>query len=120
MCVITIKNISREEEGYMANKQNAIPFYKRAWVSSIGVFLLSQIIFIIWQTTGWMPKFKEIDGTVFGKITESSFFKEWLTFYEIPWFNLITVFFAIAFLVPGVIGAVINVIPNLTRKESKI
>ena len=103
----------------MENK-NSIPFLRRAWVSSIGVFLLSQIIFIIWQITGWMPNFREIDGTIFGKITESSFFKDWFTFYEIPWFNLVTFLFAIAFLVPGVIGAVINVIPNLTRKESKV
>lgn len=98
---------------------NIILFLKKGWVSAIGVFLLSQIIFIVWDTTGWMmPKFKEIDGTIFEKIAESRIFKEWFTFYEIPWFNFTTIFFAIVLLIPGIIGAVKNVLTTRSRKES--
>lgn len=90
----------------MENKQKRVPFLKKYWVSSIGVFLLSQIIFIAFETTGWIPKYREIDGTLFGKIAESSFFIEWFTFYETVHFNLLTLFFVIFFLVPGLISAI--------------
>lgn len=102
---------------YLANKQNPIPFLKRTWVSFIGVFLLSQIIFIICEATGWIPNYREIDGTLFGRITESSIFRERFTFYETPNFNLLTVFFGIVFLVPGIIGAVKNVFsPKVSKR----
>lgn len=92
----------------MAEKEKSVPFFKKSWVSQIGVFLLSQIIFITFETTGWLPNYKEIDGTLFGRITESPIFKEWFTFYETPQLNLITVFFGVFFLVPGIIGALKN------------
>ena len=101
----------------MANKQNPIPFWRKSWVSSIGVFLLSQIIFIICEATGWIINYRDIDGTLVGRITESSIFREWFTFYETPHFNLLTVFFGIVFFVPGIIGAVKNVFSP--SKESK-
>ncbi|MGE7674207.1 YfzA family protein [Lysinibacillus sp. NPDC094403] len=94
----------------MANKQNQIPFLKRPWVSSIGVFVLSQIIFITCETTGWIPNYRDISGTLFGRITDSSIFREWFTFYETQHFNLLTLFFGIVFLVPGIIGAIKNVV----------
>ncbi|MFJ7916269.1 MULTISPECIES: YfzA family protein [unclassified Lysinibacillus] len=55
---------------------------KKTWVSSIGVFVLSQIIFITLEATGWIPNYRDISGTLFGRITDSSIFKEWFTFYE--------------------------------------
>jgi len=93
----------------LAEKQKRVPFLKKYWVSQIGVFLLSQIIFITFETTGWIPNYREIDGTLFGRITESSIFKEWFTFYETPQLNLLTVFFGVFFLVPGIISALKNV-----------
>ncbi|MED4718371.1 YfzA family protein [Bacillus badius] len=33
---------------------------------------MSQIIFITFETTGWLPNYREIDGTLFGRITEWS------------------------------------------------
>lgn len=93
----------------MAKKQKQIPFLKRPWVSSIGVFVLSQIIFITFETTGWMPNYRDISGTLFGRITDSSIFKDWFTFYETQHFNLLTIFFGIVFLMPGIIGAIKNV-----------
>lgn len=108
---------NREGHYYLANKRNPIPFLKRTWVSSIGVFLLSQLIFIICEATGWIPKYRDIDGTLFGRITESSIFKEWFTFYETPHFNLLTVFFCIVFMVPGIIGAVKNIFSYKVSKR---
>ncbi|RDW17695.1 YfzA family protein [Oceanobacillus chungangensis] len=92
----------------MADKQKRVPFLKKYWVTSIGVFLLSQIIFITFEATGWLPNYREIDGTLLGRITESSIFIEWFTFYETPQLNLLTVFFGIFFLVPGIISALKN------------
>ena len=101
----------------MANKQHPTPFWKRTWVSFIGVFLLSQIIFIICEATGWIPNYRDIDGTLFGRITESSIFREWFTFYETPNSNLLTVCFGIVFLVPGIIFAVKNVFsPKVSKR----
>lgn len=101
-------------------KQKRIPFLRKYWVSSIGVFLLSQIIFILFEMTGWAPNYRDIDGTIFGRITESSFFVEWLTFYETPQFNLLTLFFAIFFLVPGIISAIKSVLsPRRPTTSSK-
>ena len=93
----------------MAVKRKSVSFLKKYWVSSIGVFLLSQIIFITFEATGWIPNYREINGTIFGTITEAPFFKEWFTFYETPYFNLIIVFFGVFFLVPGIISAIKNV-----------
>lgn len=92
----------------MADRQKQVSFFKKFWVSKISVFVLSQIIFIFFENTGWMPNYRDIDGTFFGRITESSIFKEWFTFYETPQLNLLTVFFAIFFLVPGIISAIIS------------
>lgn len=93
----------------MANKQKkSTPFLKKTWVSSIGVFLLSQIIFITCEATGWIPNYRDIGGTLFGRITESLIFREWFTFYETPNFNLLTICFGI-FLLYGIIGAIKNV-----------
>ena len=95
----------------MVDKQkNPIPFLKKSWVSLIGVFLLSQIIFITFEVTGWMPNMKDIDGKLFGRIAESSIFSEWFAFYETSHFNLFTVFFGITLLVPGIIGAIKDVL----------
>lgn len=87
----------------MSDKHNRVPFLRKYWVSAIGVFLLSQIIFITSGATGWLPNYREIDGTLFGRITESAIFTEWFTFYETPQLNLLTVFFGVFFLVPGII-----------------
>lgn len=99
----------------MAKDKNPVSFLKKPWVASIGVFLLSQIIFITFEVTGWAPNYKDIDGTVFGKIIESTFFNEWFSFYTKPHFNLLTAFFGIFFLVPGIVAAMKNVIVTKTE-----
>ncbi|MGE8037137.1 hypothetical protein B1B04_08825 [Lysinibacillus sp. KCTC 33748] len=78
----------------MVNEQkNTIPFWKKSWVALIGSFLLSQILFISFEVTGWIPNLKDIDGTLFGRIAESPIFIEWFAFYDTLHFNLFTVFF---------------------------
>ncbi|MBC5638346.1 hypothetical protein H8S33_16320 [Ornithinibacillus sp. BX22] len=94
----------------MVTKQNSRPFWRESWVSSIGVFILSQLIFITLEATGWMPNYRDMDGKLLGNIMEAAFFKEWFTYYETPHLNLLTLFFGIAFLIPGIIGAIRYVI----------
>lgn len=86
--------------------RNTIPLGKRPWVTSIGIFVWSQIIFMTFEVTGWIPNLGEMDGMLFGNIVESSLFKGSFTFYETAHFNLITVFFVIVFFIPGMVGAI--------------
>ncbi|MEN1987645.1 MULTISPECIES: YfzA family protein [Paenibacillus] len=90
----------------MARKQNAVPFLKRYWVSSIGVFLLSQIFFLTSEATGWKLNYRDTNGTIFGRILDTPIFTEWFNFYETPQYNLLTVFFGIFFLVPGLVSVI--------------
>lgn len=85
-------------------KQSIIKFLNRGSVSAIGVLLLSQLIFLIFETTGWMPKYREIDGTFLGRIIETPIFTNWFTFYETDVFNFLTFIFVIQALVAIVIG----------------
>jgi YfzA-like protein len=89
----------------LVTKEKPAPILKKSWIASIGMFLMSQVIFITMETTGWKPNYRDIDGTLFGKIANSSIFSEWFTMYETLHFNVLTVFFTILFLVPGMIGA---------------
>lgn len=70
-------------------------FLNRSSFSAIGVFLLSQLVFLVFETTGWMPKYREIDGTFLGRIIETPIFTDWFTFYENDIFNLLTFIFII-------------------------
>ncbi|CAI6048136.1 hypothetical protein PAECIP112173_01281 [Paenibacillus sp. JJ-100] len=90
----------------MVTKQKTVPFFKRYWVYSIGVFLLSQLFFISSEATGWILNYRDFSGTVLGRIQDSTLFTTWFNFYETPHYNLLTVFFGIFFLVPGVVSAV--------------
>ncbi|MGE6259718.1 YfzA family protein [Heyndrickxia sporothermodurans] len=93
----------------MTDKQkNLIPFFKSSWLRLIGLFILLQIIFIILEISGWVANLnlRDINGKLFGRIAESSIFREWFTFYDTPHFNLFTVFFGITLLVPGIVGAI--------------
>ncbi|MEI0740086.1 YfzA family protein [Paenibacillus sp. JTLBN-2024] len=83
-----------------------VPFLRRYWVSSIGVFLLSQIFFITSEATGWILKYRDTDGTILGRILDTPIFTEWFHFYDTPQYNLLTVFFGIFFLVPGIISVI--------------
>lgn len=79
-------------------------FWKKPWVASIGVFILAQFIFIIFETTGWIPNLKEIEGTLWGRIAQNSLFNKLFGFYETPHFNVATGFFVITCLIPGIAG----------------
>jgi hypothetical protein len=93
----------------LVRKQTAVPLLKRFWVSSIGVFLLSQIFFISSEATGWILHYRDTDGTLFGTILNTSVFTEWFNFYETPQYNLLTVLFGIFILVPGIISGIKNI-----------
>lgn len=75
------------------------PFYNRPWFVSIGVFIIAQMLFMLMETTGWIPKHRDLDGQFVGnlldKLTELSFFKQWFQIYDTQWFNISTLFFAL-------------------------
>lgn len=97
-------------------KNNPIPFWKKKWVSLIGAFMLLQIIFITLEVADWVSylNLKEIEGTIFGKIVESSLFESWFTFYETTHFNLFTVFYGVMFLVIGIVSTIKNILFSKT------
>lgn len=64
-----------------------------------GNFSLSN--FFIFETAGSILKYREIEDTVFRRIVDTFFFKEWLTFHEASQYHLLTLIFGIAFLFPG-------------------
>ena len=95
----------------------SVSLFKRKWFSLICIFLLSQLIFITFEAIGWLPNLKDIDGTLFGTIAESSTFNEWFSFYETPHFNIFTAFFGITLLVPGIIGGIKDVFKMVTKSR---
>lgn len=101
----------------ISKQKNSNSFFKKSWVHSIGSFILLQIIFILLELTGWIPRLKDIDGKLFGKIVDSPVFTEWFTFYETPHFNVFTVFLGIVLLSHGIIGAIKEL---FSRKSSSI
>lgn len=48
----------------MKKEKNSPSFWKKPWVASIGIFILSQLILITFEKTGWIPNLKDIEGTV--------------------------------------------------------
>ncbi len=66
----------------MAEKQKSVPFLKKYWVSQIGVFLLSQIIFITFETTGWILIIERLMEHYLGKLRNRQFLKNGLLFMK--------------------------------------
>ncbi|MEM5599433.1 YfzA family protein [Niallia circulans] len=46
------------------------------------------------EATGWILKYRDMDGTIFGKLLDSFIITEWFNFYKTPQYNLLTVFLA--------------------------
>lgn len=90
----------------MSSRQKVLAFLNKGWVSSIGVFICSQLIFMTFQRIGWHPKFKEINNEFIANLMDSVIFTEWFAFYSQPEFNVLTVFFTLCFLIPGIIGGI--------------
>ena len=79
------------------------PFYNHPLFVSISVFIIVQILFSLMEKTGWIPKYRDIDGKFVGnlveKLTELSFFKQWFQLYDTQWFNITTLILALAVLI---------------------
>jgi magnesium-transporting ATPase (P-type) len=95
----------------MSAKQKK-PFYNRAWFVSIALFFIVQALFIFMEKTGWIPRYRDIDGKLLGKITELHFFKEWFQFYKTEWFNIISLLFALY----AIIQIIVSTIKYLSMK----
>ncbi|MEK3765452.1 YfzA family protein [Solibacillus sp. FSL K6-4121] len=85
---------------------------KKQWLLPIFAFLLLQVVFVLMEFTGWIPRLREIDGNLFGTLTDTLLFKEWFNFYDTPFFNLFTVFFGVL--------VIINIIVSLLFKKIKV
>ena len=93
------------------------PFYNRPWFVSIGVFIIAQLLFIFMEKTGWILKFRDVDGKLIGnlleKLTELSLFKQWFQIYDTQWFNIISLIFALIVVIELIRSAVIFTIQIL-------
>ena len=90
----------------MMPSQSKTPLYNRTWFVSIMVFFIVQILFVFMEKTGWIPRYRSLDGKLLGKVTELQIFKEWFQFYETPWFNLLTLFFFLLVVVQLSVSAI--------------
>ncbi|MEW4060936.1 YfzA family protein [Bacillus siamensis] len=70
------------------------PLYKRSWFLTVLAFLVSQLYFNFAELTGWGPKYREMNGFP-ANIVELDFFQKYLSFYDNPWFNIVTVFLGV-------------------------
>ena len=70
------------------------PLYKRSWFQTLLAFLVSQLYFNFVELTGLGPKYREMNGFP-ANIVELDFFQTYLSFYDNPWFNIITVFLGV-------------------------
>ena len=89
------------------NAKQKTPFYNRAWFVGIAIFFIVQILFIFMEKTGWILKFRDLDGKLLEKVTQLPIFKEWFQLYETEWFNILTLFFAF-FAIIQVIGSTVK------------
>lgn len=64
-----------------------------------------QLALLIFETA-WSPNFRDLEGTLFGRLSEAALFTDWFTPYDTALFNLLTAFFAIALLPYAIIGAI--------------
>ena len=96
-------------------RKNEIPVRTRSWIIPLVTFIVLQLILILIDISPWTPNFRDLDGRIFGRILNSQFFTEWITFYSIPEFNLCAVFFAITLLPYALLNATKAV---LSRKKS--
>ncbi|KAF1679027.1 YfzA family protein [Bacillus mexicanus] len=79
------------------------PLYKRSWFLTVLAFLVSQLYFNFVELTGWGPKYREMNGFP-ANIVELDFFQKCLSFYDNPWFNIVTVFLGIFTIIQIITG----------------
>lgn len=89
------------------------PILKRNWVRALIAFIVLQLILIICDRNGWSLNVRDIDGTIFDRVSKSQVFTEWFAPYNNSLFNIFAAFFTII-LLPYVI---INAIKDLFSKK---
>ncbi|AQS43205.1 YfzA family protein [Bacillus velezensis] len=88
------------------------PLYKKSWFHTLLAFLISQLYFSFVELTGWGPNYREMNGFP-ANIAELDFFQTYLSFYDNPWFNIVTVFLGVFTVIQ-----IINGITKNIRNES--
>ena len=79
--------------------------FSKGWIGSLVAVIVVHLIYIFFETT-WSPNFRDLDGTLFGRISESALFTELYVPYDTPLFNLMSAFFVITLLPYTVVGAI--------------
>ncbi|AFI27430.1 MULTISPECIES: YfzA family protein [unclassified Bacillus (in: firmicutes)] len=79
------------------------PLYKRSWFQTLLAFLVLQLYFNVVELTGRGPNYREMNGFP-ANIVELDFFQTYLSFYDNPWFNIITVFLGVFTIIQIIIG----------------
>ncbi|KXZ22741.1 YfzA family protein [Bacillus nakamurai] len=87
----------------MDNEYKKRPFYKRSWFHTFLAFLVSQLYFNFVALKGWGPKYREMNGFP-ANIVELDFFQKYLSFYDNPWFNIVTVFLGVFTIIQIIAG----------------
>ena len=94
-----------EGSGQMMDAKKYNSSLIKRWVTTIGIFLIVQLIFIAVDGTFLEPNIND-SNNVFIRIgrwiLNSKLFTEWITPYSFPFFNMIMLFHVIAILLQAV------------------
>ena len=93
--------------------------FSKGWIRSLVAVIVVHLIYIFFETT-WSPNFRDLDGTLFGRISESVLFTEIYAPYDTPLFNFMSAFFVITLLPYAIIGAIKDLCQKADYEQSKL
>mgnify|MGYP001073561668 CR=1 FL=1 len=94
-------------------REKGRPILMKKWILALLTFFLLQIILIICDSYGWSLNIRDIDGTIFDRISKASLFTKWFVPYNNSIFNVFAAFFTMI-LVPY---AIVNAIKDVSHKR---
>lgn len=83
----------------------------KRWLLIVGVFIVTQIVFILLDGTGYEPKINDSDNlfaSMARSILDSKLFTEWISIYSYPFFNLFLTVFVTAIIIQAVCDIVLH------------
>lgn len=90
---------------------------KKKWLSSLVIFVIMQIAFILIDGTRFEPKLND-SGNIMSRyahwITDTKLVTEWFAIYTYPYFNLVTFIFLVALMIN-----IFTDVIHLKRRSSK-
>lgn len=82
------------------------------WLQAIIGFTVLQLVFIILEWIDWIPNVKDFEGNFLDNVSQFLRINEWATFYETPFFNIMTVYIGIIL----VLGIIYQIVSSLFQK----